>query len=397
MNPQQLEKLKGLIHTSGILNESERAEWLALLELMNDKQLGELEKILNSGQWAVGSGQKNADSIEHIVDSDKAKIPNSKFQIPNQKPAGQSASFQPVRPHMPSLSHIMNLPKTLDGRIISLKLSQKTMGTAPVISPVKEPALAVAITSKTVKARQNFADKLKAIFAEKELPAGKPKNELSLPQHIEQPKPKMPETLEKKVPPAVPKPPAAASLPLPAKKMPVVDLPVFAPRVAPSLAKSISPTSPMVPDTAHDSHKPGLTIQEVSEKARQDTLAAIKQRISQSSVISEATHLKPVNEKPVELHWPKDLTLVSLSSFRNSSLENFVKAIRHLIEKFGYYDVIFNLEKSPLYEVYIKTGIELMNKQQTFETFDPGQTMDSFLNREDFEKFTDLLRMIAGS
>ena len=144
-------------------------------ELMNDKQLGELEKILNSGQWAVGSGQKNADSIEHIVDSDKAKIPNSKFQIPNQKPAGQSASFQPVRPHMPSLSHIMNLPKTLDGRIISLKLSQKTMGTAPVISPVKEPALAVAITSKTVKARQNFADKLKAIFAEKELPAGKPK------------------------------------------------------------------------------------------------------------------------------------------------------------------------------------------------------------------------------
>ena len=49
------------------------------------------------------------------------------------------------------------------------------MGTAPVISPVKEPALAVAITSKTVKARQNFADKLKAIFAEKELPAGKPK------------------------------------------------------------------------------------------------------------------------------------------------------------------------------------------------------------------------------
>ena len=128
----------------------------------------------------------------------------------------------------------------------------------------------------------------------------------------------------------------------------------------------------MVPDTAHDSHKPGLTIQEVSEKARQDTLAAIKQRISQSSVISEATHLKPVNEKPVELHWPKDLTLVSLSSFRNSSLENFVKAIRHLIEKFGYYDVIFNLEKSPLYEVYIKTGIELMNKQQTFETFDPA-------------------------
>ena len=88
---------------------------------------------------------------------------------------------------------------------------------------------------------------------------------------------------------------------------------------------------------------------------------------------------------------------MSLSSFRNSSLENFVKAIRHLIEKFGYYDVIFNLEKSPLYEVYIKTGIELMNKQQTFETFDPGQTMDSFLNREDFEKFTDLLRMIAGS
>jgi hypothetical protein len=188
MQPEKSEQIKGLIKASRILNESERAEWLSLLELMNDKQLGELEKILNSGQrTAVREQKKPAESIEHIVDRNKQV--DSKPISP--KPASVSAGFQPVRPHMPSLSHIMNLPKAMGGQGSSpLKQASKI----PVSLPVKEPVPPVAVSSKTIKTKQNFADKLKAIFAEKELPAGKPKNELSLPEH----------TIQQKVAPVVP-------------------------------------------------------------------------------------------------------------------------------------------------------------------------------------------------
>ena len=48
MNNQDLEKIRALVKTSTILSPEERAEWLALLEVMDDKQLGELEKILTA-------------------------------------------------------------------------------------------------------------------------------------------------------------------------------------------------------------------------------------------------------------------------------------------------------------------------------------------------------------
>ncbi len=426
MNIGQIEKIKGLIKVSRILNESERAEWLSLLELMNDKQLGELEKILNSGEHS-------ASSIEHIVDSDKAKIPNSQFPIPNQKPAGQSASFQPVRPHLPNLSHIMNLPKNMNGQASSLKLSQKTMGLPAVNPSVKDLSPAVAISSKTVKAKQNFADKLKAIFAEKELPSGKPKNELSLPQHTEQSKPQsgtapkvlvadqviihgpvkftkqdeahgggmiISSQLGPKIPPTVPKPPVAPNPSLTKKpELPASLGVVFKP--APDLAKPVSLPHVVAPASTQDNHKPGLNIQESPEKVRQDTLAAIKARMSQAPAVAqpvyEPAHLKPIDAKSLDFNLPKDLVMLNLAGFKKDSLDSFVKTIRHLIEKFGYYDVIFSLEKSPLYLSYLKTGVELMTKQQTFETAEPGQTMDAFLNRDEFEKFTDLLRQIQAS
>ncbi|MFA5991568.1 MAG: hypothetical protein WC794_04985 [Candidatus Doudnabacteria bacterium] len=432
MQPEKIEQIKGLIKVSRILNENERAEWLSLLELMNDKQLGELEKILNSGQLSAVSEQKKP--AGGIIKEEVKPI--------SPKPASQSASFQPVRPHMPSLSHIMNLPKTMDGQASSLKLSQKTMGVQAVNPPIKDFSPVVAVSSKTIKAKQNFADKLKAIFAEKELPAGKPKDELSLPRVTEraaspafqpaakvvvadkviipgpvkftkqdeahgggmiissQLSPKIPETPAKKILPVIPKP-SVVSQPGSAKKpeslASLSDL--FKP--APGLAKPASLPHATAQVEIQENHKPGLNIEESSEKVRQDTLAAIKARMSQAPAVSqpvhEPAHLKLNDAKLLDLNWPKDLAMLNLTGFKKDSLESFVKTIRHLIEKFGYYDVIFSLEKSPLYLCYLKTGVELMTKQQTFETFDTGQTIDAFLNRDEFEKFTDLLRQIQAA
>ncbi len=446
MQAEKIEQIKSLIKTSRILNDAERAEWLSLLELMNDKQLNELDKILNSVQLAVDSGQKKpAESMEHKLDSDKAKISNSQLPTPNQKPAGQSASFQPVRPHIPSLSHIMNLPKTFDGKASPLKLSQKTVAPQAQM-PVKESSPAVA--SKTVKPKQNFTEKLKAIFAEKELTAGVPDKELSLPNRIETKTPSATVVKTAERPPEKEKPPVVVAqqviiqgpvkfsteqssqgdrlvissqpknTPPPVKLPPVVPKPSAPPvkppvkinppaEIAAALSKlGVKPAETIVKQqpvparppvslkTADDKHKPGLHLVEESTKSREDVLAELKQHMAPAK---EGLQISPQKNKPVEYHEPKELALMKLESFADSSLENFVKAIKHLIGKYGYYEVIFNIEKSPLYQAYVATGVELMSQQQTFETFSPEQTMNKFLDRESFEKFTDLLRMIASS
>ncbi len=60
MNIAEIEKIKGLVRSSAILSVSERTEWLALLDSMSDKQLGELEKILASSQQSAVSNKQSA-------------------------------------------------------------------------------------------------------------------------------------------------------------------------------------------------------------------------------------------------------------------------------------------------------------------------------------------------
>ena len=50
MKLDETNKIKSLVNTAAILSASEKAEWLALLDVMNDKQLGELEGILVGSQ-----------------------------------------------------------------------------------------------------------------------------------------------------------------------------------------------------------------------------------------------------------------------------------------------------------------------------------------------------------
>lgn len=49
LNEKKIEEIRKNIQTSTLLTDHEKSDWLNLLELMNDKQLGELEEILSSG------------------------------------------------------------------------------------------------------------------------------------------------------------------------------------------------------------------------------------------------------------------------------------------------------------------------------------------------------------
>lgn len=85
LNEQRIEHLRLQIQASRLLDDHEKADWLNLLELMNDKQLGELEEILAA---------------------------------PAQSPI-PAAAPKPMPPAMPAaaappLSHITNLPTGLN-------------------------------------------------------------------------------------------------------------------------------------------------------------------------------------------------------------------------------------------------------------------------------------------
>jgi hypothetical protein len=119
MTDQQKQHLTQLIKTSAILNAQEREEWLMLLDLMNDKQVGELERILTPATpFANGAAS------------------------PGAKPA----------PANLPMTHIVNLPKP----------------------PQPKPA-----QDKTLS---KFAEHLNQILAEKDLPPSEQKSPLDLPK-----------------------------------------------------------------------------------------------------------------------------------------------------------------------------------------------------------------------
>lgn len=67
LNEQRIEHLRQQIQASQILESHEKADWLNLLELMNDKQLGELEEILSAPKsTASTASQASLPPLTHI-------------------------------------------------------------------------------------------------------------------------------------------------------------------------------------------------------------------------------------------------------------------------------------------------------------------------------------------
>jgi hypothetical protein len=86
MQPGQLEKLKQLIAASPLLEQVERAHWLELLPLMNDKQITDLEGILQP--------QKNGTVVSSL--SHLANVPSHINSLaPAAERQGQPAPVPP--------------------------------------------------------------------------------------------------------------------------------------------------------------------------------------------------------------------------------------------------------------------------------------------------------------
>lgn len=454
MNLAQQEKLESLVNASAILSPQERTEWLGLLGLMDDRQLGELEKILTTAA--------RPKPVPPPVAA-PASIPAAPSQPAESK--SQSA--------LPKLSHIMNLPRVTDGA-----------------QDVQKPQVVASATSGQSKtAAAGFLARIKSMLKEKELPARASypadektqpvlnipvptKQSMSVPapaipkpvlpaevsKHLEKVKPVPPPLAVAKILPPVPAPLPPKPLAVAAKEPPLKPVPPPIPKAPPPVVipktdlpkqelKAVSQTaginlnsSVQSPMAASLGSKPNLapppgqiiealkkTIQNqkpepavkqpapapqptpVQPKPRQDVLASIEENLLKNKM---ASHLQqpsptppPATAKPESfaqdaapgLENLNDLTALEPKILYKQDFNLFVAKVKSLIAKYGYHEVVFNLEQSPLFKNYIVTGNQLLSQQITFEKLAALPQGQNYLTRQQFEKVTDLLTKIQAA
>lgn len=119
-NEKRIDEIRKRIQTSTILETHEKSDWLNLLELMNDKQLSELEEILGATS-AVGSNQPISNFGSEVV-----------------------SKTEPIS-KMPPLSHIANIPTD-----VTMTHSVPVAKTYGKQAPVPQQPIAIPQTPKPI-------------------------------------------------------------------------------------------------------------------------------------------------------------------------------------------------------------------------------------------------------
>ncbi|MBI3232420.1 MAG: hypothetical protein HYZ51_05105 [Candidatus Doudnabacteria bacterium] len=373
MQTQEIDKIRQLISTSSLLSQGEKEEWLSLAGIMNDKQLWELKSIL-------------LQNMEHGTWNMKQKT----SPPPNLSPQGGG-----IKMGIPPLTHIMNLPKA---------------GTVVFPKSVSSFKFQVSKTEEQAGKQAGFWKKVKDILAEKELLPGHPEAvkelELPAPKQYQAPGPKHPEIgipsatpltrggkLETR-PLLVPRPVVANSdkVSKPPPLPPLAARPVYnayvkepAPAESPAIFKAVK----NIPE-GDSLFVPGL----------QDTRILMQAKLSEkheNPKTPPVSHPEPM--KPELVARPANQQSIPINSLETASQINkadlskdIVKGLKNLSSRFGYHKVEMALEKSPLFKLYINTGLRALSGKGSLDDSRAGEQ----LNREEFEKFVDVLRSIKN-
>lgn len=132
LNEQRIEHLRLQIQASALLNDHEKADWLNLLELMNDKQLGELEEILAAPKPAPKPAP--LPEMSHI-----SNMPNTVAQRPAPAPAPQSAPVATKAPAVPPVPPPPPLSKPVIPRVLNPQPSPRPVPPPAPARPVPPP------------------------------------------------------------------------------------------------------------------------------------------------------------------------------------------------------------------------------------------------------------------
>ncbi|MBL8030489.1 MAG: hypothetical protein JNN11_04545 [Candidatus Doudnabacteria bacterium] len=390
MNFQLIEKLRKLVEDSSILSLSEKHEWMSLLELMNDKQLLELERILVTNTLQVAANvvgapvvrsQENFPKVALMQKSQPEKIvaPAPKFSMPAAiLAAKEKKDVQPSRSKI-SLGHIINLPK--------IENAKKSILNNTLAKP--EPELLK---------KSGFLSKLKAMVRQPELPPGHVLPELEITEkssfkeqavQIE----KAPLVLKEKVLPPV--------KPLP---VPVPAAPVKKPQPQEARLESVkskeNKAPALVPRNGIKDWPSHYDLRSRNLNVSSGPVLPVKKVLLPNEHVNLSVpkvtgalgteNVKKVSLSPSEIKRPEDLQGLGADALNTDIQAKLKEMVRHV----GYFQVVPYLEKSPLYLNYLATGKQILEKNVSFETL--SRENSNFLNHEQFEKTADLLRIIQA-
>lgn len=348
MNFQHAEKIRNLINQSEILTAVEKAEWLGFLELMNDKQLLELEEILSGSQKT-----EHTSIVTPVLKTSVKNLPD-----PNQqgKPITHYLSHEEpkaaVKSQLPHLGHILNMPS----------VPKKTEAKLP--------------EAKTIKSKTGFFQRLSNIFQEKELPSGINEHELALPNPDLEPVKNSIGKIEVigSIAKAVKSKPGESALNSKAyglKKLPnMINVSGQQEEKTPSAFKT-SATSELQP--ASKSQLP----QAVSNMQAAQAVSSVNLR----SRAGQNKNIKNLEE----------LSLLTIQDLEEGDLNQLIKNIQNLVKQKNVHEALKHLEESPMYKSYMETGKKaLLN--DSFENLEE----QGLINQEQFEMVADLLRQVKA-
>ena len=296
LNEQKLKQIQNLVKNATVLSDQEKNEWMALIELMNDKQIAELEEILQKPKPEPVAQPQPQPQVVAMPPTTPPTPTTPPKPMPPTRPVPSASQAPSVPTPVPapkpvsasSLSHISNLPNQLSDQ------KQDPLVFQPAASPAAKSA-APPVPSVTQPA---------------------------------------------------PSRPAPIPMPRPSQTAPV------RPRSIPMPPSSPKPTE-AVP-------MPPVTPLSIPQSTPRDVSSSMN-----TMVLSKF----------------EDIINLTSSALHQQNRETFHKTINELAAQYGYFQVVTNLEQSPLYQDYLNYGKSMLM----------GKKDNLALSQEEFEFIADIL------
>ncbi len=355
---QQLENLKVLIRESGALSLAEQEEWLGLLPFMNDKQLQSLESMLAGYSGKAGIRQPVPVSVvEEVHETEKLELelpppPAPPAELLHQQSSVDSKKTDSEKKESPS-------PVKNSGTVTTVSDFLKQHYT-PTYEPKKPDVPKLAESFK-----QDFA-KPDAKVASQQTNATETK-------------------LSK----------AGSGKPEQVSELESFSKPAVQPQIEGTLPKLEKPVK-NAPSSSLSSEPKGKTVEPLSLKKAEQRPDVVKPKKPEEQKEQDKEY---IFETIVKVDRLEDVKNINVATLRGVGVVNLTQKVKSLCDKYGYFRVLFILEASPLYQIYLSCGLKALKEQIAYEDVEAEleKTGAPCLTKPEFEAFADLLRKIRAT
>ncbi|MCL5667194.1 MAG: hypothetical protein M1383_05505 [Patescibacteria group bacterium] len=142
---------------------------------------------------------------------------------------------------------------------------------------------------------------------------------------------------------------------------------------------------------------PGVDLPQMPANVKAPVFSRLKFKPArtQEAAIAQEPGAKEWAGKEAEVKTLQDIAYLTVPQFKSFSTSSLAQKLKALISKQGYHAVIFSLEKSPLFKVYVDTGLKILEERLDFNSLE-SDLKKTYLSKQEFEAFADLLQQIQA-